>query len=243
MTITRTKLTAKIEPFDSFWEGPEDVEKGYETFGKFYKHNYLKHFPASKDSKILTISCGPGYMVNMLAQEGYTNVLGIDSDPAKIEHTRKKGLNCIVEEAFPFLERNEDTYDVIFCECEVNHLSKEEVLDLLQLAQNSLKRGGTLFIHSMNGANPITGAEGLALNYDHYNTFTEQSMRQVLNFMDFEVLNVIPLKLFVFYENPLNYVGIALDNMVTLALRGAFIFYGKSNKLFTKKIAAIYRKK
>ena len=23
------ELTAKIEPFDSFWEAPEDIEKGY----------------------------------------------------------------------------------------------------------------------------------------------------------------------------------------------------------------------
>ena len=134
------------------------------------------------------------------------------------------------------------TYDVIFCECEVNHLTKDEILDFLKLAQNSLKKGGTLLIHSMNGANPITGAEGLALNFDHYNTFTEQSLRQVLNFAGYQVVDVIPLKLFVFYNNPFNYVGIALDTILTLALRAAFIFYGKSNKLFTKKIAAIAQK-
>lgn len=243
MTATMTRLTARIEPFDSFWEGPTNIEKGYGSFDKFYKHNYLKYFPTNKDARILTISCGPGYMVNMLVQEGYTDVLGIDSVSSKVDIARQRGLNCEVEEAFPFLERHVDTYDVVFCECEINHLTKDEVMDFLEIARNSLKEGGALFIHSMNGANPITGAEGLAHNYDHYNTFTEQSLKQVLEFMDFDVVDVIPLKLFVFYKNPLNYVGIALDGLMTLGLRAAFVFYGKSNKLFTKKVAAIARKK
>ena len=32
---SRTEFTAKIEPFDSFWEAPDDIEKGY---GSFYNH-------------------------------------------------------------------------------------------------------------------------------------------------------------------------------------------------------------
>lgn len=240
--ITRRKLTAKIEPFDSFWEGPEDVEKGYGTFYKFYKHNYLKHLPADKTANILAVSCGPGYLVNLLAKEGYTNVLGIDSDPSKVKQAQDNGLNCVVEEAFPYLEQNVDVFDAVFFESEINHLAKDEILELLVLVQNSLRQGGTLIIHSMNGANPFTGSEGLALNIDHFNTFTEQSLRQILKFSGYQDIKVIPLKLFVFFNNPLNYVGMALDIAITLALRAIFIFYGKSNKIFTKKVAAIARK-
>ena len=50
---TGTGLTAKIEPFDSFWEAPENVEKGFDTFGKFYRSNYLKHLPKNRDANIL----------------------------------------------------------------------------------------------------------------------------------------------------------------------------------------------
>ena len=99
------ELTAKMEPFDSFWEGPEDVEKGYETFFQFYKYNYLKSLPANKSANILVVSCGPGYFVNMLEKHGYQNVLGIDSFPDKIEYAKRKNLNCQVEHAFPFLKK------------------------------------------------------------------------------------------------------------------------------------------
>ena len=239
---TKMRLTAKMEPFDSFWEGPEEIEKGFRTFSKFYKRNYLKFFPKDKNARILCISCGPGYMVNMLKAEGYTNVLGIDSDSAKAEEAKRRGLNCETQEAFPFLQEHQQEFDVIFCESEINHLTKDEILDFLRLCLDSLRSNGVVVFHSMNGANPITGAEGLALNLDHYNTFTEYSMRQILDYTGFSDVRVIPLKLYVFYTNPLNYVGMAVDTAFTLFFRFAFKFYGKSNKIFTKKIAAIGRK-
>jgi hypothetical protein len=94
----------------------------------------------------------------------------------------------------------------------------------------------------MNGANPVTGAEGLALNIDHFNTFTEYSLRQAMDYCGFRGVQVFPLRLYVFYRNPLNYAGLAVEAALTAAFRALFIFYGKSNRIFTKKIAAIGRR-
>jgi 2-polyprenyl-3-methyl-5-hydroxy-6-metoxy-1,4-benzoquinol methylase len=242
-TQGRIELTAKIEPFDTFWEGPEDVDKGYSSFLKFYKRNYLKYVPANQLSRILVVSCGPGYFVNLLAQTGYSNVLGIDSDPAKIRYAQQHQLNCRVAEAFPYLQANQDLFDVIFCEQELNHLTKDEILIFLKLCRNNLSEGGTLIVHVLNGANPITGAEALAQNFDHYNTFTEYTLRQALDYSHFDQIKVIPLDLYVFYTNPLNYLLIVLDRLYTLFFRFSFMLYGKSNKIFTKKIAGICKRK
>jgi 2-polyprenyl-3-methyl-5-hydroxy-6-metoxy-1,4-benzoquinol methylase len=240
--MPKTALTAKIEPFDSFWEAPENVDKGYSSFAKFYKRNYLKYIPQNKQSRILVISCGPGYLVNLLTNEGYRNVLGIDSFPEKVKYAQQRNLNCRAEQAFPFLQNNQEPYDLIFCEQELNHLTKEEMLDFLALCRHNLDDDGVLIVHGLNGANPITGAEALAQNFDHYNTFTEYSLRQVLRHANFGSIHVIPLNLYVFYLNPLNYVLIALDAVYTLFFKFSFMLYGKSNRLFTKKIAAICRK-
>lgn len=237
-----TSLTAKMEPFDSFWEAPNDIEKGYSSFSKFYRRNYLKHLPTNRDASVLVISCGPGYFVKLLTDHDYENVLGIDSDSAKVEYAQKKGLNCKVENAFPFLRKNDQAYDVIVAEQEINHLTKEEIIEFLHLCRARLSDNGMLVVHSLNGANPITGSEALAQNMDHYNSFTEYSLRQILELAQFSDIRVIPLNLFVFYENPLNYVGIFLDRLLALIFRVSFMLYGKSNKIFTKKIAAICRK-
>jgi 2-polyprenyl-3-methyl-5-hydroxy-6-metoxy-1,4-benzoquinol methylase len=237
------ELTAKMEPFDSFWEAPEDIQKGYDSFYQFYKWNYLRYVPADRKSHVLVVSCGPGYFVNLLIREGYSDVLGIDSDTNKIRHAKEKNLNCTVEKAFPFLAARRGQYDVIFCEQELNHLTKDEMLTFLKLCWDALKEGGTLIVHGLNGANPITGSEALAQNFDHYNTFTEYTLRQVLQHPGFQEIRVIPLNLYVFYRNPLNYILILLDRCYTLFFRFSFMLYGKSNKLFTKKIAGICTKR
>jgi len=100
-----------------------------------------------------------------------------------------------------------------------------------------------LIIHSLNGGNPIIGSESLAQNFNHYNTFTEYSIKQILTYSNFKEIKVFPLKLYVFYENPLNYVGLVLDSLVNIFLRLIFLFYGKANRIFSKKIAAFCRKK
>jgi len=242
MTISDDQLTAKMEPFDSFWEAPTDIEKGYSRFYQFYKRNYLQYVPSERTSRILVISCGPGYFVDMLSRNGYSNVTGIDSFPEKVEHAKKKNLNCHVERAFGFLQGNQQPFDVLIAEQEINHLTKSEILIFLELCRKNLTDGGTLLIHSINGTNPLTGSESRAGNFDHYNSFTEYSLKQILEFSGFDNIKIFPLNLYVFYNNPFNYVALVIDKLITLLLRGYFIFVGKSARIFSKKLAAVAKK-
>lgn len=238
--MTRKRpLAAKTEAFDSYWQAPEDVERGYTSFLQYYRVNYLRRLPQDRQARILVVSCGPGYFVKLLRDEGYRDVEGIDSDPAKIAYAERKGLPCRVAEAFVVLESTAGDYDVIVCEQELNHLTKDETFEFLALCRGALKPGGRLFVYGLNGANPITGAEALAQNIDHFYTFTEYSLGQFLEHAGFEKIQVFPLELYVFYRNPLNYVGLVATATLHLAFRALFTLYGKSARIFTKKIAAV----
>ena len=116
------------------------------------------------------------------------------------------------------------------------------IIEFLNLAWSKMRPGGTLISHALNGANPITGPEALAQNFDHYNTFTEYTMHQVLEYTNFSNIKIIPLHLYVFWTNPLNYVLIAVSSLYHLFFRASFIMYGKANKIFTKKIGAVCTK-
>lgn len=236
-------LSAQIEPFDSFWEGPEhDVDSGYSKFYQFYKVNYAPHLPDDRNTSTLVISCGPGYFIEMLRRHGYNNIIGIDSFPGKAEHGQRRGLDCRNARAFPFLAEQKDSFGLIVCEQELNHLTKSEMRRFLALVRASLTPGGVLIVHGLNGANPITGSEALAQNIDHFNTFTDYSLRQVLDHTGFADIRVFPLNLYVFYKNPANYVAWAAAALLSMFFRACFILYGKSNKIFTKKIGAVCRK-
>ena len=95
-TVSDDDLTARMEPFDSFWEAPRDIEKGYSRFDKFYRHNYLRYVPQNRDARVLVISCGPGYFVSLLVQEGYSNLFFIYSFSDQVYPSTNRNLPCRV---------------------------------------------------------------------------------------------------------------------------------------------------
>ena len=232
------RLAARLEPFDSYWQAPKDVEKGFKSFTAYYKANYLARLPQDRDTSILVVSCGPGYLVNMLREHGYRNVLGIDSDPVKVQHARRHGLPCDTARAFDFLEGRTSAYDVIIPEQELNHLTLDETVDFLRLCRTALRPGGQVIVYAMNGANPFVGSENLSHNIDHFYNVTEYSLQQILELSGFSNVRVFALKLYVFWKNPLNYVGLAVTSVLELLLRGVFVLYGKKVKVLSKKVAA-----
>lgn len=232
-------MAARLEPFDSYWQAPQDVQSGYQSFAAYYRANYLAHLPQDRAARILVISCGPGYLLNVLAQAGYQCVKGIDSDPAKIEHARQRNLPCEVAEAFPWLERQRGEYDVIIPEQELNHLTLAETIEFLQACHGALRPGGRVIVYAMNGANPLVGSENLAHNIDHFYNVTEYSLTQLLQLGGFTQVQPFALRLYVFWKNPLNYVGLAVTTMLELAMRGIFALYGKKVRVLSKKVAAV----
>ena len=237
-TGDKIQLTARLEPFDSYWQTPENVEGGFKSFYEYYKYNYLPLLPEDRKVNILVISCGPGYLLNTLKIAGYSNVIGIDSDEEKIQPGLKRGLECRAERAFEFLERNQTNFDVIIPEQELNHLTTAETIDFLKLCRSNLTSDGLLIVYGLNGANPLVGSENLSHNIDHFNTFTEYSLQQLLEISGFRNVQVSPLKIYVFWKNPLNYVGLAITSTFELFFRIMFKLYGKNVKILTKKILA-----
>ena len=235
-------VRAKIHPFDSLWHGPENIEKGFHTFTPYYRWNYLHRLPKSREIDILVVSCGPGYFLKLLRDEGYQRVLGIDSDPAKIEIAESMGFDCMCVDAFSHLERNIDAYDLIILEQDINHLTKREIEVCLKLCQESLRAGGTLVLYGLNGSNPITGLSSLAEDFDHYSMLCESSFRQIMEYCGFHDIKVFGLNLYVFWKNPLNYLGLLMTTFISVVLRLLFLLYGKGNRIFTKKIGVMGRK-
>jgi 2-polyprenyl-3-methyl-5-hydroxy-6-metoxy-1,4-benzoquinol methylase len=234
------KLAARLEPFDSYWQAPEDVDEGYRSFNAYYRANYLPQLPADRAARILVVSCGPGYLVSLLKERGYTNVTGIDSDPDKVAHAKLRNLPCEAAEAFPYLEaRQLPQYDVIIPEQELNHLTVEETIEFLKLCRGALRPGGCVIVYAMNGANPMVGSENIAHNIDHFYNVTEHSLQQILKLAEFSNIKVFALKLYVFWKNPLNYVGLAVTATCEALMRIMFVLYGKKVRVLSKKIAAV----
>ena len=141
---------------------------------------------------------------------------------------------------FPFLSAHQTAeYDCIIPEQELNHLTIDETIAFLDLSRRALKPGGTIIVYAMNGANPMVGSENLAHNIDHFYNVTEYSLGQLLQLGGFQKIRPFALKLYVFWKNPANYVGLAVTSVLELGQRVMFMLYGKKVTILSKKIAAI----
>ena len=80
-------------------------------------------------------------------------------------------------------------YDLLFLMDVLEHLKKQEVLDLLELAHGALNVGGRIVIHVPNGE----GLFGMRVRYGdftHEVCFTPQSIKQVLRACGFREVAV-----------------------------------------------------
>src|SRR5246127_4800955 len=112
------RLASRVEPFDSYWQAPKDAEKGFNSFAAYYRSNYLPWMPGERGARVLVISCGPGYLLKMLQDHGYSVVVGIDSYAGKIPSAQHKALPCEGRHAFESPDSHTGQFDVIVPEQE-----------------------------------------------------------------------------------------------------------------------------
>jgi 2-polyprenyl-3-methyl-5-hydroxy-6-metoxy-1,4-benzoquinol methylase len=236
---TNRSFAARTEPFDTYWQGTRDLDKGFRDFEIYYRANYLRRLPPDRNARVVVLSCGPGYLVNTLVRAGYRNVVGVDADPAKIKHARDRGLPCEVASAFDYLASHLGEFDAIVPEQELNHLTLDETIEFLQLCRSALKPGGRVLVYAINGANPLVAPEHVSHNIDHFYNVTEYSLTQLLQLGGFADIRHFACELYVFWRRPLNAFGWLITKSLELGMRLIFMLYGKRVNILSKRIAAI----
>jgi 2-polyprenyl-3-methyl-5-hydroxy-6-metoxy-1,4-benzoquinol methylase len=233
------EFEAKIHPWTTFCEGIADIEEGFKYYNRLYRRNYAKLLPEDKKSEILVLSAGVGYFVYFLNQMGFMNVIGVDSDLSKVKYAQNKKFNIIHGNAFDFLESTEKRFDLIVAEQEINHLTKNELVVFLNRARKCILNGGRLILNSTNYANPLTAIDHFAHNFNHFAGYTENSIEQVFEYCGFKDIACYPVDNYVFYLNPLIWVAKAVTGLFSLFFMLTYKMYGKSGKLFTKRIIGV----
>lgn len=163
------------------WEdGPNIGDTSYST------QLIKKHLPDKKDISIADLACGHGVLLYCLKKLGYNNVIGVDISPEQVNLAHELGLKEVTcQNITNFLKNKESIFDVIFLFDILEHLSKNQLCDLLDQVSDSLKQNGTVIIHIPNAE----GIFGMRIRYGdltHENCFTPQSIRQVLSVCGFD---------------------------------------------------------
>ena len=114
------------------------IQNMWEWFDKKYLPLISSY---SKESPILELGCGRGYMLEYLRKQGFSNLKGIDISEEQISIARKKGFDVDIADANEFLQKNK------------NRSALFEILAWC-MRINCLNRPGTVNLR-INGQDPL----------------------------------------------------------------------------------------
>jgi 2-polyprenyl-3-methyl-5-hydroxy-6-metoxy-1,4-benzoquinol methylase len=211
------------------------------SYWAWCKYKYLPVLSGLKrNSAILELGCGPGYFLEFFADNGFTNIKGIDISEEQIQIARGRGFNAQVADVYSYIKSDEAKYDVVIALDLVEHFSKDELLQIFPSIYNALRSDGLLIIQTPNaeGLFPFQIIYG---DITHLTVFTPASLEQLLSISGFISCE--------FYEGgpaPINIRGRVrqiLWNLIKMAINAIrLIETGRTQKIWTESMICFCRK-
>ena len=143
----------------------------------------------------MDIGCGDGKFLFFLQQNEFSAVEGIELSSQQAEEAIKH-VNCpihVVDDTVAFLQEHSSTFQMITMNDVLEHVPKNETVNLLKAIFGALKQGGNVVINVPQ----VSGFVSLFCRYNdftHELIFTEVSLKQVLSLAGFSDIRFIRQK-------------------------------------------------
>lgn len=128
--------------FENRYRGSEEV----------IKRQLQEYIPFFKNASnvVVELGCGRGEFLELL-QEGGIPAVGIDVDEAMIHRCHQKKLPAILADALTYLEQLDDrSIGGLFAAQLIEHLSREDLEHLVELASRKVQPGGAVLFETIN---------------------------------------------------------------------------------------------
>ncbi len=134
----------------------------------------------SKSDRIFDMGCGSGSLLQAMKDAGYTNVMGMDLSQEQVNMAHEFGVSEVVlGDAMQFFRDSKDQFDAITGMDIIEHFTKDELVELLQLIQSKLAKGGMAIFRTPNMDAPISTAFAIG-DFTHENYLNASSAEQVM---------------------------------------------------------------
>ena len=130
-------------------ELPESIRKGV------WDMRAKEFLPFAEGKEVLELGCGYGYNAFLFSKEA-ERVLGLDIDGETIKKARRnyqgiQNLNFIKEDALSFLEKTEESFDIVILLEFIEHIEVSKQKALIERIAKVSRPKGELFISMPNG--------------------------------------------------------------------------------------------
>jgi 2-polyprenyl-3-methyl-5-hydroxy-6-metoxy-1,4-benzoquinol methylase len=148
----------------------KDLSEKIKENWKQLNREILPLLPTDKKAKILDIGCGYGEWLMLMKENNYTETEGVDISREQIETAHTLGItNVQVADVFDYLAQKKNYFDCITGIDIIEHFSKDELVNLLELIKGALKANGTAIFRTPN-------MDGLLASVYAYGDFTHSCL-------------------------------------------------------------------
>ena len=145
-----------------------------------------QHITPNRNVRILDLGCGHGAFLYFLQQAGYQDIHGVDVSAEQVALAHRLGISSVEQQdiALYLTSVEEETVDVVLLMDVLEHLSRQELFDMLDKVFRILRPGGKCISHVPNAS----GLYGMQVRYGdltHEMAFTPQSARQAFSTVGF----------------------------------------------------------
>lgn len=150
----------------------------------------LRHL--SNDVKVFDLGCGSGSLIAALKGAGFTSVSGMDLSEEQVKMAHGMGVSeVMLGDAMQYLRDTAEGFDVITGMDIIEHFTKDELVELLQLIQRKLNAGGMAIFRTPNMDAPVASAFALG-DFTHENYLNASSAEQVMLSCGYQDVAILP---------------------------------------------------
>jgi len=146
---------------------------------------FARLLDAADISSCLDLGCGTGMLTGFLSRRGYEQVVGVDCNEKLIEVAKSNvEAEFVVDDACRYLETCGRTFDVIFLLDLLEHIHRDDVVELLTKVHVALNGGGFAVVRTPN-MNCLQAAGMFYCDWTHVTAFTEGTLFDVAQLAGF----------------------------------------------------------
>lgn len=131
------------------------LEKHFKKLNLLYDGLIKSHLPDNKSAPCVDLPCGYGNILYYLRSRGFQNSSGVDLDLKQIELAHLLNLNAEHGDVFEFLNAQQKKIELITSFDFIEHVSKQQALDFLELCFDKLAEDGRVILRTPSADGPF----------------------------------------------------------------------------------------
>ncbi|MBP0957367.1 MAG: methyltransferase domain-containing protein [Oscillospiraceae bacterium] len=166
--------------FENYFRGSrETVKQRQET--------YLEYFRNCRS--ILDIGCGRGEFLELMRDNGLSAV-GVDTYPDFAEYCCSLGLNAVCDDGIGYLSRLESV-DGIFVGQVVEHLTVDQIINLIETAYSKLSDNGVIIMETPNPQSLSIYVNAFYIDPSHVKPVHPETLKYLLKNAGFSSIETV----------------------------------------------------